>query len=124
METDQRTHLAREGERLAREHLERRGYRLVAANHRTRHGEVDLIVCDERVLVFVEVKARRAGGRAGSALDAVSVAKQRQVRRMARAWLAAAAERPRGRELRFDAVGVTFDGHGRLLCLDHVEGAF
>jgi putative endonuclease len=124
MSPDHRRRLGRIGERLALEHLERRGYRLVAANHRTRHGEIDLIVCDADTLVFVEVKARRASMRAGSALDAVPASKQQQVRRMARAWLAEDRDRPRGRELRFDVVGVTLDGRDRLLCLDHVEGAF
>ena len=102
----------------------RRGYELVARNHRTRHGEIDLIVCDGRALVFVEVKTRRASARAGTPLDAVSPAKQAQVRRMASAWLAQTADRPRVPELRFDAIGVTLDGAGRLLALDHLEGCF
>lgn len=124
MSSDPRRQLGALGERLALEHLERRGYRLVAANHRTRFGELDLIVRDERSLVFVEVKARRSTGRAGSALDAVPWSKQRQVRQMAVAWLAEASHRPRTAELRFDVVALTFDGADRLLCLDHVEGAF
>lgn len=106
------------------EHLRRRGYELVARNHRTRHGEIDLIVCDGRALVFVEVKTRRASARAGTPLDAISPAKQAQVRRMASAWLAQTADRPRVPELRFDAIGVTMDGAGRLLALDHLEGCF
>lgn len=124
MSSDPRSHLGRHGEQLALEHLRRRGFRLVAANHRTRYGELDLIVCDDSAIVFVEVKARRITGGAGSALDAVPPAKQRQVRKMARAWLADTPDRPRVRELRFDVVGVTFDREGRMLCLDHVEGAF
>jgi Holliday junction resolvase-like predicted endonuclease len=50
------------GERLALEHYERLGFELLAANHRTRAGELDLIVADRRTIVFVEVKTRRAGG--------------------------------------------------------------
>lgn len=123
MATDLRHHLGRVGERLAREHLERRGYRVVARNHRTRFGELDLVVCDERWLVFVEVKARRAGA-LESSLQAVCADKRRRVRRMAAAWLAESADRPRDRDLRFDVVGVTVDRHGRLVRLDHLEGAF
>lgn len=123
MVIDLRQHLGRTGERIAREHLERLGYRVVAANHRTRFGEIDLIVCDDRWLVFVEVKARRTGG-LESSLQAVSPEKCRRVRRMAAAWLVEAADRPRSRELRFDVVGVTFDRQGRLVRLDHLEGAF
>ncbi len=43
---------------------------------------------------------------------------------MAAAWLAQVADRPRRCALRFDAVGVVLDGHGRLVRLDHLERAF
>ena len=123
MVIDLRHHLGRVGERLAREHLERLGYRVIAANHRTRFGELDLIVCDDTWLVFVEVKTRRAGALETS-VQAVSADKQQRVRRMAIAWLAESPERPRSRELRFDVVAVTVDRHSRLLALDHIEAAF
>lgn len=124
MTEDPRRTLGRAGEHQALEHLQRRGYALVARNHRTRHGEIDLIVCDGRALVFVEVKTRRPRGGAGGPFDAVSPAKQRQVRRMARSWLASTPDRPRVAELRFDAIGVTVDAAGRLLGLEHLEGCF
>lgn len=123
MVIDLRHHLGRVGERLAREHLERLGYRVVAANYRTRFGELDLIVCDEAWLVFVEVKTRRAGA-LESSLQAVSPGKCRRVRKMAAAWLVEASERPLSRELRFDVIGLTVDRHSRLLRLDHLEAAF
>jgi len=123
MVIDLRQHLGRVGERLAREHLERLGYRVVASNYRTRFGELDLIVCDEEWLAFVEVKTRRAGA-LESSLQAVHSTKQRRVRAMAAAWLVEAAERPRSRELRFDVVAVTVDRDGRLVSLDHLEAAF
>ena len=123
MVIDLRQHLGRVGERLALEHLERLGYRAVERNYRTRFGELDLIVCDDTSLVFVEVKTRRAGA-LESSLQAVSRAKQRQVRSMAAAYLVEATDRPRSRELRFDVVGVTVDRHSRLVRLDHIEAAF
>jgi len=123
MVIDLRQHLGRVGERLAREHLERLGYRVVACNYRTRFGELDLIVCDDVALVFVEVKTRRTGA-LESALQAVPPTKQRRVRHMAAAWLVETTNRPRSRELRFDVVAVTVDHDGRLVCLDHLEGAF
>ncbi|HEX2015365.1 MAG TPA: YraN family protein [Solirubrobacteraceae bacterium] len=121
------------GEEFAVEHLARLGYRLLTRNHRTRWGELDLIVCDGRAIVFVEVKARclaSAGAGAGSSppcglpLEAVTVAKQRRVRRMARAWLAETQSRPHRHELRFDAIGVMVDRAGGLIALEHVENAF
>ncbi len=123
MVIDLRHHLGRVGERLAREHLERLGYLVVTSNHRTRFGELDLIVYDDTWLVFVEVKTRRAGG-LESSVQAVSRDKCRRVRAMAAAWLVESTDRPRSRELRFDVVGVTVDRHGRLVRLDHIEAAF
>jgi putative endonuclease len=119
--TDPRQHLGRLGERLAAEHLERLGCAIVARNHRTRFGEIDLVACDGRTLIFVEVKTRR--GR-GDPWDALHAAKQAQVRRMARAYLADATDRPRVPLLRFDAIGVVIDARGGLTRLEHLENAF
>ena len=121
--TDPRHDLGQEGERLAAEHLERLGYAILARRHRTRFGELDLVAADDETIVFVEVKTRRAGGVTG-VWDAITADKAAQVRRMAAAWLAQVADRPRRRALRFDAVGVVLDAHGRLVRLDHLESAF
>jgi putative endonuclease len=122
MSDDLRHRLGRTGEDLAAQHLERRGFRIVARNHRTRYGELDVIAHDGRVLVFAEVKTRRAGS--GTPWDTLDERKCRQVRRMAAAWLAEAPDRPRSAELRFDAIGVVIDARGRLVRLDHLEAAF
>ena len=121
--TDLRQHLGRLGEQLALDHLERLGYTLVARNHRTRWGELDLVVADARSLVFVEVKTRR-GSRPGRAWESLHGAKRAQVRRIAAAFLAEVTDRPSRDALRFDAIGVTIDPQGRLVALDHLEGAF
>lgn len=120
---DIRHHLGRVGEQLALDHLERLGYRLVARNHRTRFGELDLVVTDDQALVFVEVKTRRARG-PGRPWENLDAAKRLQVRRMAAAFLVEVPDRPYVEELRFDAVGVTIDPQGRLVALEHLEGAF
>jgi putative endonuclease len=119
-----RGELGRRGEQLAAEHLQRLGYELVERNFRTRWGELDIVARRGETLVFCEVKARRAAGRAGGPLEAVSPGKQAQVRRMAAAWLAARRDRRYAEVLRFDAVGVLFDEGGRLVALEHLEGAF
>ena len=121
--SDARRHLGQLGEQLALEHLERLGYTLVARNHRTRHGELDLVVCDAEAMVFVEVKTRRAW-RPGRQWESLHPAKRAQVRRMALAFLNDVSDRPRRSGLRFDAIGITIDPRGRLVSLDHLEGAF
>jgi putative endonuclease len=122
--TDLRQHLGRVGEDLALAHLERLGYALVARNHRTRYGELDLVVYDGTTLVFVEVKTRRASGAGRGPWEALDERKRRQVRRMAAAFLLEVSARPHSAELRFDAIGIVIDAHGRLVRLDHLEAAF
>jgi putative endonuclease len=119
---DPRRRLGQLGEDLAAQHLERLGYTIAARNHRTRHGELDIVAADRTTLVFVEVKTRRAGP--ASPFDALDDRKRGQVRRMAAEYLARVTDRPRGRELRFDAIGVTIDARGALVALEHLEGAF
>ena len=119
-----RQHLGRLGEDLALAHLERLGFSLVTRNHRTRFGEIDLIVFDGSTLVFVEVKTRRANSAGRGPWEALHERKRQQVRRMAAAYLLEVADRPHSTDVRFDAVGVTIDGQGRLVRLDHLEAAF
>ncbi|HEY2007294.1 MAG TPA: YraN family protein, partial [Solirubrobacteraceae bacterium] len=92
--------------------------------YRTRWGELDVIAYDGRTLAFCEVKTRRAGGRAGAPLDAIGTSKQAQVRRIAGRWLAERRDRPYAQQIRFDAIGLTFDADGQLVALEHLEGAF
>jgi putative endonuclease len=123
MSDDARRKLGRAGEDAAAAHLERLGYDVVARNHRTRFGELDLVAHGHGTLVFCEVKSRRTGA-AVSPWDALGPAKRKQVRAMGAAWLVEVTDRPHAAELRFDAIGVVFDGQGRLVGLDHLEGAF
>ncbi len=124
MSDDLRHSLGATGERLAAEHLQRRGYRILERNYRTRWGELDLVAFDGTTIAFCEVKSRRAGGAAGTPWEAFSAGKQAQVRRIAARWLHERSDRPRAVGLRFDAIGVNFDRAGRLISLEHLEGAF
>jgi putative endonuclease len=124
MSGDVRHHLGRAGEQLAAEHLIRLGYAIVERNYRTRWGELDIVASQGSVLAFCEVKSRRTGGRAGGPFDAVGPGKQARVRKMAGSWLIEREDRPYADVVRFDAIGVIFDAAGRLVSLEHIEGAF
>ena len=43
---------------------------------------------------------------------------------MAASYLVDVPDRPRAGNLRFDAIGIVFDARGRLVSLEHLEGAF
>ena len=122
MQTPHRQHLGRLGERLAAEHFSRLGFSVLAQNHHTRFGELDLVLSDGRTLVFCEVKTRRLGS--GEPFDSLHGAKQSQVRKIAAHWLSEPSDRPWHEELRFDAIGVLVDRDDGLVRLDHVENAF
>ena len=117
--------LGRIAEGLVAESLRREGWRILERNARTRFGELDLIGLDGEALVFVEVKAGRAGASGGPSRPvlAVGAAKRRRLRALARGWLAERAV-PAHRLIRFDAVGVLFDRGGNLLGVEHVRDAF
>ena len=124
MSTDPRKALGQLGEQLAAEHLIRRGFEIVERNYRTRWGELDIVAFDGRVLTFCEVKTRRARATGASPLEAVRPRKRSQVRKMAGRWLVERTDRPYADSIRFDAIGVTLDAGGRLISLEHLEGAF
>jgi putative endonuclease len=120
--------LGRRGEQLAAAYLHRRGYTVLTRNVRSRHGELDLIVCDARALVFVEVKTRRvsAAQRAIRAdqqpLLGLGSRQRARLRRLATAWLCDQRDsRPRARDIRIDAIGVVLDTHDKLRLIEHAE---
>src|ERR1700759_4385443 len=102
--TDVRHVRGQQGELLAAAHFERLGFQVLARNHRTRYGELDLVVYDGEHIVFVEVKARREGS--GDPWENLHDLKRSQVRRMAVSWLMERDDRPRAADMRFDAVGI------------------
>jgi len=123
--TQARQRTGRIGESLACELLLRSGARLLARNCRTRAGEIDVVALDGPVLAFVEVKTMRTGARSGPERPVLAVGpqKQRQVRRLARAWLAE-NEPPPHSAIRFDVIGVLLDPGGRTVAIEHLQDAF
>ena len=109
-----------EGERAATKFLERRGYRILASNYRTRLGEIDLIAEDRGTLVFIEVKARTTD-RFGGPAEAITLAKQARITRLAQQFLAARhlGDRP----CRFDAVLISGEDSSAWR-IELVTGAF
>lgn len=114
-----RQELGRIGESLAAEHLEGLGYTIIARNHRSPLGELDLVAQFEGGWVFVEVKTRRST-RCGTGAEAVTRPKQARLIRLAQGYL---AERGAGdAPLRFDVVDVFMEGGKPLI--RHLPGAF
>lgn len=92
-------------EALARRYLVSRGLRHVAHNVRCRHGEIDLVMCDSQVLVFVEVRYRRSE-RFGGALASIDRRKQARLIAAAGFFL---QRHPTDLPCRFDVVAIGAD---------------
>lgn len=102
----------------------RRGFRIIDRNYRSRWGELDIVAFDGRTLAFCEVKTRRLTPAATTPFDAIRTLKRAQVRKLAARWLSERSDRPYADILRFDAIAVTLDPGGKLVKLEHLEGAF
>lgn len=98
----------REAEDRAYAHLRRQGLKLVERNYRAPFGEIDLIMEQQEVVVFVEVRYRRSEDYGGPA-ETIDPRKQAKLRATAAHYLQRhrqAAQRP----CRFDVVAVSGAG--------------
>ncbi len=110
------------GEALAAEFLRKKHYQLVAANYRSRFGEIDLIVRDRNFLVFVEVKTRKTGDFA-LAREYVDRYKQDRLRLTASIYL---SNNPTKLQPRFDVVEIyaPMGEQTKKPKITHLEDAF
>ncbi|UFH55710.1 YraN family protein [Spirosoma sp. KNUC1025] len=114
----QHNETGKHGEEEAVRYLLEKGYEIMARNYRYQHAEIDLIAKKEKLLVFVEVKAR-TNLSYGNPEEFVSYTKAKLVMKaaehyvFAHNWL---------HDLRFDIVAVTLAGNE--LRIKHIEDAF
>ncbi len=110
------------GEDYAAAWLAAQGWRILDRNWHCRYGELDIVAMNsESCLVFIEVKTRRAT-RFGTPQEAVTQAKQRNLRRAAVQWLQAPDHHIKHRGMRFDVITVMLrDGQPNV---QHIKGAF
>ena len=94
-------------EGLALDFLKEQGIRICDKNFRNRTGEIDLIGYDQQTLVFFEVKYRK-NGRVGASLEAVGVAKQRQICKVAEFYLYV-KHISTNTAIRYDVIGIDRD---------------
>jgi len=92
------------GEQQAEAYLAGKGMVCLERRYRGPHGEIDLVMRDGDTLVFVEVKTRK-NGTSGSALYAVSPAKQRRIAGTAMGYLLKTHQL--NSAVRFDVIEIT-----------------
>ena len=110
------------GEALAAELLRKKRYKVIAAGYHCRFGEIDLIACNKKQLVFAEVKLRKSA-KFAQAREFVDFHKQNRLRTTAEFYL---SQNPTSLQPRFDVIEIyapegTDTKNPQIL---HMEGAF
>lgn len=110
--------LGKQGEELAVEFLVKKGYKILHANWRINHLEVDIICEKNNLLVFVEVKTRNTDY-FGNPEEFVDKKKEKNIINAAESYI---VERNLDHEVRFDIISVIF--LKSEIKIHHIEEAF
>ena len=110
--------LGKQGETLAKDYLLANGYALVEENWRWHHHEVDLIVCNDIYMVFVEVKTR-GYTIFGEPEVFVTGEKQQKIIRAANAYM---LKTQSPKDARFDIISIVIRNDETIL--KHLPGAY
>jgi putative endonuclease len=108
------------GEKLARDFLRKRGYRILEANYRCPQGEVDIIAEHRDFLVFVEVRTKRSR-EFGSPEESITATKKEHLRTVAAHYRQTHDNLPQS--WRIDVVAVELDGRGKPSRMELIENA-
>ena len=112
--------LGKQGEVLASQYLQQKGYTIVEMNWRCCYAEVDIIACLNNVWAFVEVKTRR-GAKTEDAFMNITPQKQQKFIKTVQAYCS--AHNLEDINWRIDAIAVVIQHNGQPL-IEHVEDAF
>lgn len=121
--------VGQKAEETALRFLQQKGFQLIAQNYHCLMGELDLIVAQDQLLVFVEVRQRKSSV-FGNAAASVTPSKQRKIIKTSAFFLQSFPEFA-VYDCRFDVIAI--DSHGsnkskelrhENLTIDWIEGAF
>ena len=108
------------GEKLARDFLKKKGYKIRETNFRCREGEIDIIAQKKGYLVFVEVRTKTSAG-FGSPEESVTFAKKEKLIASAFSYLNSHKDLPEF--WRIDFVAVELDQKGKTTRIELIENA-
>lgn len=111
--------LGKEGEKVAVDFLQKKGYKILEINWRHRRSEIDVICMDGDILVFVEVKAR-SSTYFGNPESFVSARKEELMADAASVYMESIGHTW---EIRFDVLAIVFHNHIHQ-SIDHFKDAF
>ena len=115
-----RKELGAAGEKLAKNFLKKKGYRIRETNFRCREGEIDIIAERKGYLVFVEVRTKTGSG-FGSPEESVTFAKKEKLIATALSYLNSHKHLPDN--WRIDFVGIELGESGKATRIELIENA-
>jgi len=115
-----RKELGNTGEKLARDFLKKKGYKIRDTNFRCREGEIDIVAEKKGCLVFVEVRTKASSG-FGSPEESVTFAKKEKLIASALTYLSERQNLPES--WRIDFVAVELDQKGKTTRIELIENA-
>jgi putative endonuclease len=113
----------KEGEEFAREFLIQKGFQLIQSNYSNKLGEIDLIMVDKDILIFVEVKLK-VGDKFGTPEEMINKRKLSQVRRVAEGFLVIEPIAKKYTKYRIDAVCIVSDKDQIIDRISHYENVY
>lgn len=117
MEEKTKKAIGMQGEKIAKNYLMKRGYRVITENYRAKNYEVDLILQKNDTMVFVEVKVRSHKGY-GTPESFVDSQKEHRIVEAAENYLWETAWEGK---VRFDIIGIEMAEDIRIR---HFQDAF
>lgn len=112
------------GEEMALKFLLEKDFRLIEQNYENYLGEIDLIMMDKDVLVFVEVKLK-VGDRFGIPEEMIGKNKLSKIKRVAESYLVINKEiKKQFEKYRIDAVCLVVDKNNNIERINHYENLY
>lgn len=116
---DSTSSIGKQGEQIAANYIEQKGYQIVERNYRFGRGEIDIIAEQENMLIFIEVKTKKFGD-FGDPIQWINRRKQRQIGTVARGYLY--EKKIDNRDCRFDVITLKWENGAYEI--NHIENAF
>ena len=110
----------RETEDACCAYLQKHGLKLIEKNFHCRHGEIDLIMKDNKTIVFIEVRYRKNNDY-GGATESLTASKQKKVTSSAQAYI---QNHSISEDVRIDFVAMTLDTSQQNYTFDWIKNAF
>lgn len=107
------------GEKKAVEYLVNKDYLIKEKNFRTARGEIDIIACRDKTLVFIEVRTR-SSNYFGYPAASINREKKKKIKKTASYYLTTNVSDYKN--LRFDVISLLIKGEN--IYLRHIKNAF